>query len=124
MSDKLLASRWEEFNETHKKVFGTEMKKGKHYFPLRYTLSSSRENNELAEETEEKKNSPSMLPGSLINRVRNSRPISLKTNAFTLLYEHIQEMEKWNSYSQVREDINTILNNRRIREQMETNSIG
>jgi hypothetical protein len=101
-------NRKKRYNITSIKVYGTSIKMIPHYFPLDYDMKNIQTEGDLGEGD---KGMPSIVPGSLRNRVRNNKPLSLSTNAFDVLIDHVVKMETWNAYAQVDKDLRGLLRN-------------
>jgi hypothetical protein len=118
MQNELLPSLREKYNKTHLKVFGTQMSEIEYYFPLRILQES------IHEEVEINKKGillPSTVTGSLISRVRNTKPIDISnTDAMSLIIEHVKELEHWNAYIEITQDINTLLSSKSFRNKIES----
>jgi hypothetical protein len=109
VQQEFLPSRRVEYNDTHKRVFGTSMAEVKNYFPLKYDEKQHVEEVEIGQEVNY--GLPSTMTGAIINRVKNKKDIALNANAFDLLMKNGQEMEEWSAYAQLRKDMNALLSN-------------
>jgi hypothetical protein len=118
IQDELLPDLREKYNKTHLRLFGTQMAKIQDYVPLRILQES------IHEETDVNSNEiqlPSTITGSLISRTRNKKPLDItNTDAMNLIVEHVREMEHWNAYAEITQDINTLLSNRSFRNKIES----
>ena len=108
------------YNDTHKRLFGTYMAKVENYFPLKYNTKDLDQKGDISNKNEGNY-MPSTMTGSIINRVRNTKQIDISANAFDVLMQNGREMEEWNAYASVRKDLNSLLNNKYIKNLIDAN---
>lgn len=106
------------YNEVHERVFGASMAGIDNYFPLRIDMRDINREDDISNESTEIQ-LPSAITGSIINRTRNNRALDLNhTDALSVLFEHIQEMEHWAAYAEYIKDVNTLTSYRRFHNQL------
>lgn len=106
------------YNEVYKRMYGIPMADIENYYPLRILSSARQEDVDISENTDGN-NMPSTITSSVIKRRRNSTALDiLNTDAFSLVVEHIQEMEHWNAFAEFNRDINTLLSYRHFKNQV------
>lgn len=119
MQDEFLVQTRNEYNETHKRMFGASMAAIEHYFPLRVlknAIDVKAEDLDKPEVTD----GISTITGSIIKRRRNSKPLDiLNADALHVILSHVAEMEHWNAYAEFNRDLNTLRSYRRFRNQVQ-----
>lgn len=119
LQDEFLVQTRNEYNETHKRMFGASMAAIEHYFPLRVlknALDVKAEDLDKPEVTD----GISTITGSIIKRRRNSKPLDiLNADALHVILSHVAEMEHWNAYAEFNRDLNTLRSYRRFRNQVQ-----
>lgn len=122
LQNEFLPDRRKTYNETHLEVFGTQMAEIENYVPLRIQKSN------IYEEVDGTKTDiadlPSAITGSIIRRRRNTLTIDLHTNALDLMLDHGQQMERWNAFTRVVQDMNTLLSNTTLRRMLNDRNPG
>ena len=119
LQKEFLVNSRNEYNETHKRMFGASMAAIENYFPLRIL------NNALdvkADELDrpEVTDGISTVTGSIIKRRRNSKPLDiLNADALHVILGHVSQMEHWNAYAEFNRDLNTLRSYRRFRNQVQ-----
>ena len=110
MQDEYLPKKREEYNATHQRMFGTGMAAIEYYFPLKILSNARVENVDLSQDANRDIALPATATGSIIKRTRNSLALDLTgANAFSVMLDHLQEMEHWNAFSEFNRDLNTLL---------------
>jgi len=109
----------EKYAKTYFDMFGKEMPAIVNYFPLIYDKSQIYQEVEL--NNSDMESMPSTMTGSLIDRVRNDKQLSLATNAFDALIGNLTQMERWNAYAPIRKRLNAVLSNTEVRELITAN---
>lgn len=105
--DFMVACR-NEYNETHKRLYGAPMVAIEDYFPLR-VLQAARQKKEEELDDVKKGGLVSTATGAVKKRVMNTLPLDiLNTDALLVLKEHVEEMEHWNAFAEYKRDINTL----------------
>ena len=112
VQEEFLPQRRKAYNDTHTRVFGTQMAEIEHYIPLRVRKV---ETHQEVDGSKDEDRLPTTMTGSIINRRRNNVILDVNTNVFDLLLNHGQEMEHWNAYTPVVKAMNALLTNTRIR---------
>lgn len=119
LQDEFLVQTRNEYNETHKRMFGASMAAIEHYFPLRVlknAIDVKAEDLDKPEVTD----GISTITGSIIKRRRNSKPLDiLNADALHVILSHVAEMEHWNAYAEFNRDLNTLRSYRRFRNQVQ-----
>jgi hypothetical protein len=109
VTDELLPHTYEKYNRTHLKLFGTELPNIERYFPLVINPYSRQEKTDTSKSQD--KNRPSVITGAIKTRTRNRYALDIDENFFDILNRHVNEMEDWNAYAALREDMNGLLSN-------------
>ena len=117
VQEDFLAGLRDKYNEVHKRMFGTSMAAIENYFPLKIAGGA------IHQEVDVNGNDPaslaSTLTGAIIKRTVNKKQLDLaNADAFNVLSDHIEEMEEWAAFAEVRKDINTLLSYDRFRNQV------
>ncbi|MDY4555455.1 MAG: helicase-related protein [Prevotella sp.] len=119
LQDEFLVQTRNEYNKTHKRMFGASMAAIEHYFPLRVlknAIDVKAEDLDKPEVTD----GISTITGSIIKRRRNSKPLDiLNADALHVILSHVAEMEHWNAYAEFNRDLNTLRSYRRFRNQVQ-----
>ena len=115
VQEDLLSGLRDKYNEVHKRMFGTSMKAIENYFPLKIDQGARHQEMDVA--TRNSKNTlASTLTGAIIDRKVNTTQLDLENaDAMMVLAEHIEQMEEWAAFAEVRKDINTLLSYDRFR---------
>jgi hypothetical protein len=107
------------YNKTHLKTFGIQMANHENYVPIRREDSDITRQRDIGDGAVELL-LPSTVTGSLISRVRNRVAIDvLNVDAVDLFIDHINEMEHWNAFVGITQDINTLLSSKAFRNKIE-----
>lgn len=118
MQDEFLVQRRNKYNEVHKRMFGASMAAIENYFPLKILSGARTENVDVADDTGEP-TLTSTTTGSIIKRRRNNLALDVtNADAFSVILEHLQDMEHWAAYSEFNRDLNTLLSYRRFKNQV------
>ncbi|MBQ4377074.1 MAG: strawberry notch C-terminal domain-containing protein, partial [Bacteroidales bacterium] len=119
LQSEFLPQQRERYNEVHKRLFGASMAAIDDYFPLRILANARSEEIDVAEELPGDTR-PSTTTGSIKKRTRNSLPLDVMgTDAFSLIVEHLQEMEHWAAFAEYNRDINTLLSYKLFRNRVQ-----
>lgn len=119
LQDEFLVETRNEYNETHKRLFGASMAAIDKYFPLKI-LANAR-----ADKPEELDNpnfneGVSTTTGSIIKRRRNALALDvLNSNALNVVLDHVAQMEHWNAFAEFNRDLNTLRTYKRFRNQVQ-----
>lgn len=119
LQKEFLVNSRNEYNKTHKRMFGASMASVENYFPLRIL------NNALDVKADELDRPAvtdgiSTITGSIIKRRRNSKPLDiLNADALHVILGHVSQMEHWNAYAEFNRDLNTLRSYRHFRNQVQ-----
>lgn len=118
MQDEFLVEKRNEYNEVHKRMFGASMAAIENYFPLRILANARIEEVDVADDTTDTA-LPATSTGSIIKRRRNNLALDgMGADAFSVILDHIQQMERWASFAEFNRDLNTLLSYKRFRNQV------
>ena len=122
LQEEFLVNKRNDYNAVHERMFGAPMAAIENYFPLRILGDARVQQVDVAEDKIEKE-LPSILTGSIIKRKTNKNPLDvMNTDAFSVVVEHLQQMEKWAAFAEWRRDLNTLLSYKRFRNQLKNMS--
>lgn len=118
LQDEFLVATRNEYNETHKRMFGASMAAIENYFPLKI-LANARIDKE---EDVNQQNVPEGITtktGSIIKRRVNNLALDITgADALSVILDHIIQMEHWNAYAEWNRDLNTLRTYKRFRNQV------
>lgn len=118
MQDEFLVEKRNEYNEVHKRMFGASMAAIENYFPLKILANARIEEVDVADDTTDTA-LPATTTGSIIKRRRNNLALDVMgADAFSVILDHIQQMERWASFAEFNRDLNTLLSYKRFRNQV------
>lgn len=118
MQDEFLVEKRNEYNEVHKRMFGASMAAVENYFPLKILANARIEEVDVADDTTDTA-LPATSTGSIIKRRRNNLALDVMgADAFSVILDHIQQMERWASFAEFNRDLNTLLSYKRFRNQV------
>ena len=118
MQDEFLVEKRNEYNEVHKRMFGASMAAIENYFPLKILANARIEEVDVADDTTDTV-LPATSTGSIIKRRRNNLALDVMgADAFSVILDHIQQMERWASFAEFNRDLNTLLSYKRFRNQV------
>ena len=121
VQEQLLPSLRESYNATHLRLFGTQMREVAHYFPISI---NKRETYRENDGTEHEQALPTTTTGSIISRKPNTTAIDWNMDFFEVLDRHIQQMEHWNAYSEVVQNMNRLTSNTLFKKSLEYKNPG
>lgn len=121
VQEQLLPSLRESYNATHLRLFGTQMREVAHYFPISI---NKRETYQENDGTEHEQTLPTTTTGSIISRKPNTTAIDWNMDFFEVLDRHIQQMEHWNAYSEVVQNMNRLTSNTLFKKSLEYKNPG
>lgn len=122
VQEEFLVNKRNDYNAVHERMFGAPMAAIENYFPLRILGDARVQQVDVAEDKIENE-LPSILTGSIIKRKTNRNPLDvMNTDAFSVVVEHLQQMEKWAAFAEWRRDLNTLLSYKRFRNQLKNMS--
>lgn len=118
LQEEFLVDTRNEYNETHKKMFGASMAAIENYFPLKI-LSNARADKEEDLDQLWQSDGITTKTGSIIKRRTNSLALDIMgSNALSVVLDHITEMEHWNAYVEWNRDLNALRTYKRFRNQV------
>lgn len=118
MQEEFLVGKRNEYNEVHKRMFGASMAAIENYFPLKILANARIEEVDVADDTTDTA-LPATSTGSIIKRRRNNLALDVMgADAFSVILDHIQQMERWASFAEFNRDLNTLLSYKRFRNQV------
>ena len=107
------------YNAVHERVFGASMAAIDDYFPLRINKRSLNKEEDVGRPDMDD-TLPATTTGSIIKRRRNAQDLDLlNADAFSVMVEHIDEMEHWAAFADFNKDLNTLLSYKRFRNQVQ-----
>lgn len=118
LQGEFLVKTRNEYNKTHKRMFGASMAAIENYFPLRI-LENALDTKADELDRPAVTDGISTLTGSIIKRRRNSKPLDiLNADALHVILSHISQMEHWNAFAEFNRDLNTLRSYKRFRNQV------
>jgi hypothetical protein len=118
IQNEFLVNSRNEYNETHKRVFGASMASIESYFPLKI-LENALEVKPDDLNKPKRNYGISTVVGAIVKRTRNAKPLDLlNADAISLLLDHVAEMEHWNAFAEFNRDLNTLRTYKRFRVQL------
>lgn len=118
MQEEFLVEKRNGYNEVHKRMFGASMAAIENYFPLKILANARMENVDVADDTGDTA-LPATSTGSIIKRRRNNLALDVTSaDAFSVILDHIQQMERWAAFAEYNRDLNTLLSYKRFRNQV------
>lgn len=118
LQEEFLVDTRNEYNETHKRIFGASMAAVENYFPLKI-LSNARTDKEEDLDQQWPSDGITTKTGSIIKRRTNSLALDIMgSNALSVVLDHITEMEHWNAYVEWNRDLNALRTYKRFRNQV------
>ncbi len=118
MQEEYLTEKRNGYNEVHKRMFGASMAAIENYFPLKILANARMENVDVADDTGDTA-LPATSTGSIIKRRRNNLALDVTgADAFSVILDHIQQMERWAAFAEYNRDLNTLLSYKRFRNQV------
>lgn len=119
MQEEFLVEKRNEYNEVHKRMFGTSMAAIENYFPLKILANARMEDVDVAEPDAGSQVLPATSTGSIIKRKRNNLALDVTgADAFSVILDHVQQMERWAAFAEYNRDLNTLLSYKRFRNQV------
>lgn len=118
MQEEFLTEKRNDYNKVHKRMFGTSMAAIENYFPLKILANARMEDVDVADDMGDTV-LPSTSTGSIIKRKRNNLALDVTgADAFSVILDHIQQMERWTAFAEYNRDLNTLLSYKRFRNQV------
>ena len=118
IQEEFLVGKRNEYNEVHKRMFGASMAAIENYFPLKILANARIEDVDVADDTTDTA-LPATSTGSIIKRRRNNLALDVMgADAFSVILDHIQQMERWAAFAEFNRDLNTLLSYKHFRNQV------
>lgn len=118
MQEEFLVGKRNEYNDVHKRMFGASMTAIENYFPLKILANARIEDVDVADDTTDTA-LPATSTGSIIKRRRNNLALDVMgADAFSVILDHIQQMERWAAFAEFNRDLNTLLSYKHFRNQV------
>ena len=118
MQEEFLVGKRNEYNEVHKRMFGASMAAIENYFPLKILANARIEDVDVADDTTDTA-LPATSTGSIIKRRRNNLALDVMgADAFSVILDHVQQMERWAAFTEFNRDLNTLLSYKHFRNQV------
>ena len=118
MQEEFLVEKRNEYNEVHKRMFGASMAAIENYFPLKILANVRIEDVDVADDTTDTA-LPATSTGSIIKRRRNNLALDVMgADAFSVILDHVQQMERWAAFAEFNRDLNTLLSYKHFRNQV------
>lgn len=107
------------YNAVHESLFDAPMAAIDDYFPIKINAGDRVEEVDLSNSAGDNPLS-STVTGSIIKRRRNSKALDIMhADAFSVVIEHLQQMEDWAAWAPYRKDLNTLLSYKHFRNQVQ-----
>ena len=117
LQDEFLVETRNEYNETHKRMFGASMAAIENYFPLKI-LANARVDKEEDVNQQNRPDGITTKTGSIIKRSVNNLALDITgADALSVILDHITQMEHWSAYAEWNRDLNTLRTYKRFRNQ-------
>lgn len=118
LQDEFLIDTRNEYNETHKRMFGASMAAIENYFPLKI-LANARVDKEEDVNQQNRPDGITTKTGSIIKRRVNNLALDITgADALSVILDHITQMEHWSAYAEWNRDLNTLRTYKRFRNQV------
>lgn len=118
MQEEFLVGKRNEYNDVHKRMFGASMAAIENYFPLKILANARIEDVDVADDTTDTA-LPATSTGSIIKRRRNNLALDVMgADAFSVILDHVQQMERWAAFAEFNRDLNTLLSYKHFRNQV------
>lgn len=118
LQDDFLVDTRNEYNETHKRMFGASMAAIENYFPLKI-LANARVDKEEDVNQQNRPDGITTKTGSIIKRRLNNLALDITgADALCVILDHITQMEHWSAYAEWNRDLNTLRTYKRFRNQV------
>lgn len=118
MQEEFLVGKRNVYNEVHKRMFGASMAAIENYFPLKILANARIEDVDVADDTTDTA-LPATSTGSIIKRRRNNLALDVMgADAFSVILDHIQQMERWAAFAEFNRDLNALLSYKHFRNQV------
>lgn len=119
LQSEYLVEKRNKYNAVHEQIFGASMAAIDNYFPLKINKRSLNRAEDIGK-ADDFDALPATTTGSIIKRKRNAQNLDLlNADAFSVVIEHIEQMEQWAAFAGLNKDLNTLLSYKRFRNQMQ-----
>ena len=119
LQGEYLVNKRNKYNAVHERLFGASMAAIEDYFPLKINKRSLNRAEDIGR-PEFDDALPATTTGSIIKRKRNAQDLDLLgADAFSVVIEHIEQMEQWAAFAEFNKDLNTLLSYKRFRNQVQ-----
>ena len=119
MQEEFLVDKRNKYNAVHERLFGASMAAIDQYFPLKINKRSLNKKEDIGNQYDGE-SMPATTTGSIIKRRRNSQDLDLlNADAFSVMIEHVEQMEQWAAFAEFNRDINTLLSDKHFRNQVQ-----
>ncbi len=118
LQEEFLVATRNEYNETHKRMFGASMAAIENYFPLKI-LANARIDKEDDVNQPNRPDGITTKTGSIIKRRVNNLALDITgADALSVILDHVTQMEHWSAYAEWNRDLNTLRTYKRFRNQV------
>ena len=118
LQEVYLVEKRGKYNEVHERAYGAAMDSIDNYFPLKILKDARAENVDVGVEKREA-DMLSTITGSVIKRKRNALALDLlNSDAFSVVLDHLQQMEHWSAFAEWNREMNTLLSYKHFRNQV------
>ena len=124
MQMEYLPALREKYNNKYIEVFDTSMAHVDNYVPLRRSKMKILGKDDFTATGNGNPQTITKGASALIERTHNTNNIDSKADAFKVLFDHLNEMEEWNAYARVRQDLQYVFNSPAIRHRLNRNNKG
>lgn len=119
LQGEYLVQKRNKYNAVHERLFGASMAAIEDYFPLKINKRSLNKDEDIGR-PEFDDALPATTTGSIIKRKRNAQDLDLAgADAFSVVIEHVEQMERWAAFAEFNKDLNTLLSYKRFRNQVQ-----
>lgn len=119
LQSEYLVNKRNKYNAVHERLFGASMAAIEDYFPLKINKRSLNRAEDIGR-PEFDDALPATTTGSIIKRRRNAQDLDLLgADAFSVVIEHVEQMEQWAAFAEFNKDLNTLLSYKRFRNQVQ-----
>lgn len=118
MQEEFLVETRNEYNETHKRMFGAPMASIENYFPLKINQNARTQREEELDQ-QDWGEGITTATGAIKKRTVNNTALDLlNADALNVMLNHVAEMEHWNAFAEYNRDLNTLRTYKRFRNQV------
>ena len=122
LQDEFLVGVRNKYNKVYEAMFGASMPAIENYFPLKI-LANARVREVDMSTPDMDGTTPATITGSIIKRRRNGLALDVMgSDAFSVVIEHLQQMEHWAAFAPFNRDLNTLLSYKKFRNRVQNMS--